>query len=108
MEKETKGWEERLIEMIDKAREQNWSTGGNHVYDYPEIVVEFKVLVSQEIQSALKEKENEWVEKGRLSVLQDFDNMCKADAFIGFSDEEWKAIKKFFEFNKQVSGWDKN
>ena len=46
-------------------------------------------------------------EKGRLSILKDFDNMCKADVFIGFTDKEWEAIKKFFKLNKQISKWDK-
>lgn len=53
-------------------------------------------------------EQKKFFEKGRLSVLQDFDAMCMADAFVGFSDEEWSAVQKFFEFNKQVSGWDKD
>lgn len=51
--------------------------------------------------------EEELIVKGRVSVLKDFDDMCLADAFMGFSDEEWKAVRKFFAFNKAVSGWDK-
>ena len=47
------------------------------------------------------------IEVGRLSVLQDFDNMCIADAFVGFTDAEWQAVKKFFAFNKKISNWDK-
>lgn len=46
-------------------------------------------------------------ETGRISILQDFDSVCMADAFIGFSDDEWKAVKKFFALNKEISGWDK-
>ena len=46
------------------------------------------------------------IQKGRVSVLKQFDSMCQADAMIGFTDEEWKAIKKFFAWNKQVSKWD--
>ena len=45
--------------------------------------------------------------KGRLSVLTDFDSICASDAFVGFTADEWKAVKKFFEFNKVISGWDK-
>lgn len=45
---------------------------------------------------------------GRVSVLRDFDNMCAADAFVGYSEAEWSAIKRFFEHNKLISGWDKN
>lgn len=48
---------------------------------------------------------NEAIELGRVSVLREFDAMCAADAFIGFTTEEWAAIKKFFAFNKQISGW---
>lgn len=47
------------------------------------------------------------IQIGRVSVLKDFDSMCKADAFVGFTADEWKAVQKFFEFNKQISGWDK-
>lgn len=45
----------------------------------------------------------EGIEDGRASVLEDFDSMCMADAFIGFTDAEWSAIKKFFAFNKSIS-----
>ena len=58
-----------------------------------------------------RELEKELVEltgQARISVLRDFDNMCKADAFVGFTDVEWLAIKKFFDFNKATSGWDKD
>jgi hypothetical protein len=44
---------------------------------------------------------------GRLTVLEQFDAMCAADGFVGFSDAEWAVVKKFFAFNKQISGWDK-
>ena len=44
----------------------------------------------------------EGVEDGRESVLVDFDNMCAADAFVGFTNEEWTAIKKFFAFNRSL------
>lgn len=45
------------------------------------------------------------IEFGRVSVLKDFDAMTKADVLMGFTPEEWAAIKKFFAWNKQVSGW---
>lgn len=47
------------------------------------------------------------VEIGRLSVLRDFDAICKADAFVGFNEDEWKAVRKFLEFNKLISQWDR-
>ncbi len=50
---------------------------------------------------------NDTFTEGRLSVLKEFDQMCRADAFIGFTDAEWQAVKKFFKFNKEISGWDK-
>lgn len=43
---------------------------------------------------------------GRLSVLEDFDAMCEADACIGLTESEWAAVKKFFELNKAISRWD--
>lgn len=46
-------------------------------------------------------------EKGRLSVLQEFDVVSKMDAFVGLTDVEWQGVKKFFEYNKRISGWDK-
>lgn len=52
----------------------------------------------------LTPEQKEIFTKGRESVLQDFDSVCLADAFVGFSEEEWKAIKKFFAFNKLISG----
>jgi hypothetical protein len=61
----------------------------------------------KDIHAALDTVTEKSVEFGRLSVLLDFDNMCAADAFVGFPAEEWAAIKKFFEWNKQISGWDK-
>ncbi len=36
---------------------------------------------------------------GRESVLNDFDVICLADAFISLTDEEFKAVKKFFYIN---------
>lgn len=59
-------------------------------------------------EQELFEEAKFFIEKGRLSVLEDFDTLCKADALMGFTDDEFKTIKKFFEFNKQVSGWDKS
>ena len=50
---------------------------------------------------------NRGVTDGRLSVLKDFDTICKADGFVGFTENEWKAVQKFFEFNKVISKWDK-
>lgn len=41
--------------------------------------------------------------RGRVSVLRDFHNMCAADAFMGFTDAEWSAIKKFFKFNEALT-----
>lgn len=60
-----------------------------------------------ELSARLTNLTNEIVRIGRVSVLQDFDDMCLADGFVGFSPAEWTAIKKFFAFNKEVSGWDK-
>lgn len=45
---------------------------------------------------------------GRLSVLEDFDRMCIADGYVGFTSDEWKAVQKFFAHNKQITGWDKD
>lgn len=50
---------------------------------------------------------DELVTIGRVSVLQDFDAMCAADGFVGFTDAEWAAVKKFFAFNKSISDWSK-
>lgn len=41
---------------------------------------------------------------GRASVLDDFDAICKADAFMGFTEQEWSSIKRFFDFNNLVTG----
>lgn len=47
------------------------------------------------------------IEKGRLSVLKEFDDVCQSDAFVGLTNDEWNAVKKFFSLNKAISGWDK-
>lgn len=44
---------------------------------------------------------------GRVSVLKDFDDMCAADGFVGFTPLEWAGVKKFFNMNKVLSAWDK-
>lgn len=53
--------------------------------------------------NAMSDKEKEAFTLGRQSVLEDFDAVCLTDAFVGFSSEEWTAIKKFFAFNKLIS-----
>lgn len=58
------------------------------------------------LTSIAKTAEERGIETGRVSVLQDFDDMCLADAFLGFSREEWEAIRNFFAVNKKISGWD--
>jgi hypothetical protein len=45
--------------------------------------------------------------EGRYTVLKDFDDLCLADGFVGFTDDEWRAVRKFFSFNKHISGLDK-
>lgn len=81
-----------------------WKERFESMYSNDKTVIE----VHKECMVEFIEKvEKDAIVKGRLSILQDFDNLCAADACIGFSEEEWKSIKKFFEFNKVISGWDK-
>lgn len=40
---------------------------------------------------------------GRKSVLDDFDTVCKADVFMGLSDEQWYGVKLFFKINNQLT-----
>jgi hypothetical protein len=54
---------------------------------------------------AERQKREEMVEYGRVSVLKDFDSLMKADGFVGFTDDEWKAVQKFFRYNDEISGW---
>lgn len=58
------------------------------------------------LKNALRGAFKGMIEIGRLTVLEDFDNICEADAFIGFSSEEWQAVKKFFAYNKAITKWD--
>lgn len=46
-------------------------------------------------------------EAGRVSVLRDFDNLCQADGFVGYTEDEWATIKRFFAMNKASNQWDK-
>ena len=54
---------------------------------------------------AERQKREEVVEYGRVSVLEDFDSLMKADGFIGLTNDEWKAVQKFFRYNDEISGW---
>lgn len=45
------------------------------------------------------------VEAGRMSVLEDFDTLMKADGFVGLTPGEWEAVRKFFRYNDEISGW---
>lgn len=63
-----------------------------------------KIELSRRLEKAV----DGLVSLGRISVLQDFDMTMMADAFLGFSDTEWQAIRRFFEVNKQISKWDKD
>lgn len=56
----------------------------------------------------MSEAEKEIFTLGRVSVLEDFDGVCAADAFMGFTDDEFAAVKKFFAFNKAISVADGN
>jgi hypothetical protein len=56
-------------------------------------------------RKALQAQRDAGVGKGRISVLEDFDSLMQADALIGFSADEWKAVQKFFQFNDEISGW---
>lgn len=57
----------------------------------------------REYYNNLTEEQKEIFTKGRESVLDDFDTVCLADAFIGFNTEEWKAVKKFFKLNRALT-----
>jgi len=56
----------------------------------------------------LTKEEQEIFTRGRESVLDDFDNLCQADAFLGFSEDEFNAVKKFFRFNSKLRNRNKN
>lgn len=51
-------------------------------------------------------QEQEAFSLGRISVLRDFHNMCAADSFMGFSDEEFNGFKKVIKFNEELAGLD--
>lgn len=55
-----------------------------------------------EIYQKMSNEEKNAFTMGRLSVLEEFETICKVDAFVGFSEEEFKAVKKFFAFNKSL------
>jgi hypothetical protein len=66
----------------------------------------YRQMLKKELMSELTTFATTEREQGRVSVLQDFDNLCEVDAVMGFTDDEWKAVQKFFAYNKQISGWD--
>lgn len=61
----------------------------------------------KDIHAALDANTEHAVTFGRVSVLRDFDNLCAADAIMGFTEPEFAAVKKFLYWNKEISGWDK-
>lgn len=60
---------------------------------------------SGEVEDFITQIHDQAFVAGRVSVLEDFDSVMKADAFMGLSDEEWKAVQKFFRYNDEISGW---
>ena len=56
-------------------------------------------------EAEAEKKREEAVEYGRVSVLEDFDSLMKADGFMGLTDDEWRAVQKFFRYNDEKSGW---
>lgn len=61
-----------------------------------------KCMDIHEKYAQMSEQEKLAFTLGRESVLNDFDNVCMADAFMGFTAEEWQAVKKFFAFNNAL------
>lgn len=57
-----------------------------------------------DLSAKLSQSATKLIELGRMTVLRDFQRMCAADAFMGFSKDEWEAIQKFFAFNNLVAG----
>lgn len=68
----------------------------------------FHLNIKRGVEEAVKaerQKQEELVEYGRVSVLEDFHSLMKADAFMGLTEDEWKAVQKFFRYNDEISGW---
>lgn len=101
---------EHTVEEIRGALARAYCTEKNGLKEFDSDLIEAMALEIEKLFESLHHSHTEEIEhaieKGRLSVLKDFDDMCKADAFVGFTLEEWNAVQKFFEFNKQISGWD--
>lgn len=50
----------------------------------------------------LPKEQKELIEFGRQTVLEDFENLLSVDAFVGFTEQEWNGVKKFFAMNKAL------
>jgi hypothetical protein len=46
--------------------------------------------------------EVELMEMGRKSILEDFETVTMCDGFVGFTEEEWRGVKKFIKINKET------
>ena len=115
---ETSSWEEEFdkkFKCIQGDCDGAWSIpymvddyeGGHWEAQQCQFHAEYLFPLKDFIRSVASSEYKRGVEFGRVSVLKDFDTVCKVDAFIGFTDAEFSAVKKFFEFNKQISNWDK-
>lgn len=62
-----------------------------------------KEITKEELEKCSFE-EQEMFALGRESVLRDFHNMCAADAFVGFTEEEWRGFKKMITLNEKIAG----
>ncbi len=56
----------------------------------------------KEKEKCAKAITKECIEYGRITVLEDFDSILSIDAFMGFTDAELEAIKKFIRFNNAL------
>jgi len=50
----------------------------------------------------LTESEKKIFTMGRLSVLNEFDSICLLPSFMNLSDEEFNAVRKFFDINNHL------
>lgn len=97
VEEQIQKWKVDIIHAVDGLK----TTPAEEVED-----VIRDIITSLHQKAEVEEKE--LVEQGRMSVLEDFDSLMKADAFMGLTGDEWKAVQKFFRYNDEISGWNKN
>lgn len=81
----------KIVDAIDEADREIADMMRKYTVESPYVSLTVRALLAAMVRI------------GRDSIIEDFEAMCAADGMIGFTNEEWAAIKKFFEWNRSLT-----